>query len=660
MPFDIDQYKQLFIEEAKEHIDNLTRGLLIVERDPGNVDAINVLFRSAHTLKGSSAMMGFRDIAELTHKMEDILDGLRKGGRVSSELVNVLLECVDALNYRLDKLQNGIDEEINITSLIEKLNRFQNTFEDSKPQGKVEGEKKTGDFGKHEGQMYQVNVKLSGDCIFRALRACMIMDRLAEKGEIIKTFPSREDIEKDKVDHEIKVLLRSNASVDELRKCIESICEVESVIILQVKNAEDVFAQKACEHREDSYKSTFDARVSQTVRIHFKHLDKLMNLVGELVINKIALLQAISTSNQEYLKRVAGSIDRLVTELQDLVTRIRMVPVSQIFDRFPRLVRDLSLKKNKKVELVMEGREIEVDRTVLDEIGEPLVHLIRNCIDHGIELPEERIKCGKNPVGLIRLVARREGDHVLIEVEDDGAGIDPEKIKRTAVEKGFLSIDEVNKMSREQLINLIFLPGFSTAKQVTETSGRGVGMDVVKTKIESLGGFVSLKTEIGKGTKVTLKLPLTVAIIKSLLVSVAGHVFAVPSSQVSEVIRVDSSSIKSLGMMEVIEVRGRIIPLLRLSNLLNLNGGERQNHHEVIVTNADNEGRCYGFVVDSVLRLQEILIKPLDPTLSGLKEFSGATILGDGQVVLVLDIPKLISKRNAKRGQEKLSLKACT
>ncbi|MBS7659670.1 chemotaxis protein CheA, partial [Candidatus Bathyarchaeota archaeon] len=468
------------------------------------------------------------------------------------------------------------------------------------------------------------------------------------------------DIERDNVGHEIRILIRSNVGDIDLRKCVESICEVESVSIMQVRNAEEFTNHgRACEQREDSYKPMFDTRISQTVRIHFKHLDKLMNLVGELVINKIALLQAISSSNQEYLKRVAGSIDRLVTELQDLVTRIRMVPVSQIFDRFPRLVRDLSLKKNKKVELLMEGREIEVDRTVLDEIGEPLVHLIRNCIDHGIEPPEERIKYGKNPVGLIRLVARREGDHVLIEVEDDGAGIDPEKIKRTAVERGFLSLDEVSKMSREQLINLVFIPGFSTAKQVTETSGRGVGMDVVKTKIESLGGFVSLKTEVGKGTKVTLKLPLTVAIIKSLLVNVAGQIFAIPSSQVSEVIRIDASDIKSLGTMEVIEVRGHVIPLLRLSSLLNLNSGEAQNHHEVIVTNADNEGRCYGLVVDSVLRLQEILIKPLDSTLSCLKEFSGATILGDGQVVLVLDIPKLISKRNAERNQERLSLKAC-
>ncbi|MBC7130175.1 chemotaxis protein CheA, partial [Candidatus Bathyarchaeota archaeon] len=385
-------------------------------------------------------------------------------------------------------------------------------------------------------------------------------------------------------------------------------------------------------------------------------LDKLMNLVGELVINKIALLQAVSTNKQDYLKRVAGSIDRLVTELQDLVTRIRMVPVSQIFDRFPRLVRDLSLKKNKKVDLIMEGREIEVDRTVLDEIGEPLVHIIRNCIDHGIEPPEERVKCGKNPVGRIKLVARREGDHVFIEVEDDGSGIDPEKIKKTAVERGFLSPVEADKLSRDQLINLIFTPGFSTAKEVTDTSGRGVGMDVVKTKIESLGGTVTLKTERGKGTKIVLKLPLTVAIIKSLLVKVADQVFAIPSSQVSEVIRIKGDAIKTLGMMEVIEVRGRIIPLLRLSRLLNLNGVDLPDPFEVIVTNADSEGKCYGFIVDSVLRLQEILIKPLDSTLSSLKEFSGATILGDGQVVLVLDIPKLISKKNEKKQKVALQL----
>ncbi|MEM3161591.1 MAG: chemotaxis protein CheA [Candidatus Bathyarchaeia archaeon] len=568
MSIDMSQYRQLFIEEAREHIDNMTRALLAVEKDPKNTDALNSLFRSAHTLKGSSAMMGFKDIADLTHAMEDVFDKLRKGESVGTELVNIIFECIDALTNRLDQLQNGIDVLMETETLVEKLKTCAKTMETS-----VKVEDKT--------------VK-------------------------------RKSTRSEKIDKSTFETKRIQAAEDELEKN-EQLAEVSEML------------------------RPFDFRSTQTIRIHFKQLDKLMNLTGELVINKIALLQAVSMNKYEQLKRVSGAMDRLITELQELVTRIRMVPVSQIFDRFPRLVRDLSLKKGKKVELIMEGKDIEVDRTVLDEIGEPLVHLIRNCVDHGIEYPEERIKLGKPPTGLIKLSAHRESDHVIIEIEDDGAGIDPEVVKKVAVEKGFVSKFEVEKMSDDQLINMIFIPGFSTAKEVTETSGRGVGMDVVKTKVESLGGSIQLKTEVNKGTKVTLRLPLTVAIIKSLLVEVNGQTFAIPSSHISEVVRMPKKEVKDLGMIEVIEVRGKVVPLLKLHDLLKLNNPRQTDHYEVVLTNVDREGLKYGIIVDSVLRLQEILIKPLDENLLNVKGFSGATILGDGQVVLVLDIHKLIN-----------------
>ncbi|MEM2111881.1 MAG: chemotaxis protein CheA [Candidatus Bathyarchaeia archaeon] len=568
MSIDMSQYRQLFIEEAREHIDNMTRALLAVEKDPKNTDALNSLFRSAHTLKGSSAMMGFKDIADLTHAMEDVFDKLRKGESVGTELVNIIFECIDALTNRLDQLQNGIDVLMETETLVEKLKTCAKTMETS-----VKVEDKT--------------VK-------------------------------RKSTRSEKIDKSTFETKRIQAAEDELEKN-EQLAEVSEML------------------------RPFDFRSTQTIRIHFKQLDKLMNLTGELVINKIALLQAVSMNKYEQLKRVSGAMDRLITELQDLVTRIRMVPVSQIFDRFPRLVRDLSLKKGKKVELIMEGKDIEVDRTVLDEIGEPLVHLIRNCVDHGIEYPEERIKLGKPPTGLIKLSAHRESDHVIIEIEDDGAGIDPEVVKKVAVEKGFVSKFEAEKMSDDQLINMIFIPGFSTAKEVTETSGRGVGMDVVKTKVESLGGSIQLKTEVNKGTKVTLRLPLTVAIIKSLLVEVNGQTFAIPSSHISEVVRMPKKEVKDLGMIEVIEVRGKVVPLLKLHDLLKLKNPRQTDHYEVVLTNVDREGLKYGIIVDSVLRLQEILIKPLDENLLNVKGFSGATILGDGQVVLVLDIHKLIN-----------------
>jgi two-component system chemotaxis sensor kinase CheA len=386
-----------------------------------------------------------------------------------------------------------------------------------------------------------------------------------------------------------------------------------------------------------------EIRSAQTVRVKFEQLDKLMNWVGELVISKIALLQVASDNKNADLKRIAENIDRLTSDLQDLVMQVRMVPVGQVFDRFQKFVRDLALNKGKTVDLVMEGRDIEVDRTILDEIGEPLLHLLRNSIDHGIETLEERIKVNKNPVGKIRLSARRDGDHVIIEVEDDGAGINLEKIKKAAVQRGFAHIDEVDKMNGEQLVSMIFLPGFSTANEVTETSGRGVGMDVVKTKIAALGGTVHIETRLGQGTKTSIKLPLTLAIIQAILVKDSGQTFTIPTSQVSEIVRAEKSDIKLLGRTEAIVVRGHVIPVVHLHKLLGLEGSNEEDL-ELLITYLGDEETKLGLVVDSVLRQQDILVKPLSETLTGIKGISGATILGDGQVVLVLDVGQFTGK----------------
>ncbi len=386
-----------------------------------------------------------------------------------------------------------------------------------------------------------------------------------------------------------------------------------------------------------------DQAATQTVRVKFDQLDKLMNWVGELVINKIALLQITSDNRNDQLKHVTENIDRLTADLQDLVMEVRMVPVSQVFDRFPRLVRDLSLKKGKKIDLVMEGKDIEVDRTVLDEIGEPLIHLLRNSVDHGVETPEDRVKINKNETGTIKLSAQRNGNQVIIEIQDDGAGIDPEKLKESALKKGFASQAELEKMNKEQLINLIFLPGFSTAKVVTETSGRGVGMDVVKTKISALAGTVHIESQVGQGTKTTIKLPITLAIIQAILVKDTTQTFAIPTSQVSEIVRVNKTDVKSLGKTNAIIVRDRVIPMVHLHQLLGL-PDSNEDELELLITYLGDENTKMGIVVDSVLRQQDILVKSLNETFAGVKGISGATILGDGQVVLVLDVGQLVNK----------------
>jgi len=434
---------------------------------------------------------------------------------------------------------------------------------------------------------------------------------------------------------------------EKIKNTLRNISEIAKV---EIKEFCDGSLEKEDKKFDTTPKGTREVEIGlqsvRTVKVRTEQLDKLMNLVGELVINKIQLLKIASDYRLEPLKHCLSSIDRLTRELQDVVMQIRMVPIAQIFDRFPRLVRDLSRREGKKVNFIMKGREIEVDRTVLEEIGEPLIHLLRNAIDHGIEPPDVRIKRGKPPEGTVKLIAERRRDSIIITVEDDGAGIDPEKVRRSAVEKGLISQSEAEKLGKEQLINLVFLPGLSTSSKVTETSGRGVGLDVVKNKIVSLGGNVRLETEVGKGTKVTLTLPLSLAIIEAMLVKVTDQTYAIPISFVSEIASVKKENVKKLGNIEATIIRGKVIPLIQLRELLNLPLSESRNLTTVII---NREPINFGLVVDSVIGLQEIVTKPLHESLMKIEGIGGVTILGDGQVILILDPIGLLSRRKRKK-----------
>jgi two-component system, chemotaxis family, sensor kinase CheA len=662
MSLDNDQYKQLFIEEAKEHIENLTKCLLSLEKDSQNKEVINTLFRSAHTLKGSSGMMGYKDFQELTHSMEDVFDNMRKGKSPSSDLISILLECVDALSLRLNNIQNLVEGEIEVLQLKEKLHtseKFSATEKKDNPNlTKNPEEKSITEVSKSEKDIitkaqssgdpsYIVDLNFSKDCSFKSIRASMVISKIGELAEVVKTIPDQKELDEEKLSQGLKIFVSSKANEQALEKCARQILEVEQVTVHCISKEMTSKDSSPGVAVSEEAKVVSEVRSAQTVRVKFDQLDKLMNWVGELVINKIALLQVTADSKNEGLKRITENIDRLTADLQDLVMEVRMVPVSQVFDRFPRLVRDLSLKKGKKIELVMNGRDIEIDRTVLDEIGEPLIHLLRNSIDHGIETPMERESANKNCVGTIRLSAQRNGDHVIVEIEDDGAGIDPEKVKQSALKKGFITESEAEKMTTDKLVNLIFLPGFSTAKEITDTSGRGVGMDVVKTKISALGGTVQLETKVGKGTKTIIKLPLTLAIIQAILVNDSTQTFAIPTSQVSEIVQAQRSEIKSLGKTDGIVVRGHVIPVVHFLKLLGIVGEEEENI-ELVITYLGDENSKLGLAVDSVLRQQDILVKSLNGTLQGIKGVSGATILGDGQVVLVLDVGQFVSRTQKK------------
>jgi len=662
LTLDNEQYRQLFIEEAKEHVEILTKSLLILEKDPKNTDVLNMLFRSAHTLKGSSGMMGFKDFQELTHAMEDVFDGMRKGGQSSSDLTSILLECVDALTLRLERIQSRQQEEIDVRSYVERLRCASQTVQ-ANTQNKTSSPEKTPtepaetQFNEKEmttmkeaqasgEKCYTIELKFTNDCTFKSIRANMVLAKLAQLAKIVKTSPSTNEIKEENIGSGFKITVTTSSEEHEIQECAKSVCEIEQVDITPVSLSHLDQKEVRGTAQTSEEKTLAEARSTQTIRVKFDQLDKLMNWVGELVINKIALLQVTAGSKHDELKRISGNIDRLTADLQDLVMEVRMVPVSQVFDRFPRLIRDLSLKKGKKIDLVMDGREIEVDRTVLDEIGEPLIHLLRNGIDHGIEAPNEREKNNKNPTGKIRLSAKRKGDHIIIEIEDDGAGINPEKVKESAINKGFITEAEAGRMTKEQLTNLIFLPGLSTAKEVTETSGRGVGMDVVKTKISALGGTVRLETHEGSGTKVTIRLPLTLAIIQAILVRDSGQTYAIPANQVSEMVRIRKGEMKPLGGINAVVVRGQVMPVLHLHELLKLKGSTDEEDIELLVTFIGDEEKKLCLAVDSVVRQQDILIKSFNDALSNIRGVSGATILGDGQVVLVLDVAQFINRTN--------------
>ncbi len=657
MSLDNDQYRQLFIEEAKEHIETITKSMLILEKDPANQEIINMLFRSAHTLKGSSGMMGFKDFQQLTHDMEDVFDGMRKGNKPNSNLISLLLECVDALSKRLENIENKTDGEIAVAELSKRLksSALPSTLIDRKTPcnetlSQIEfnaDEKQILKTAQSKGeQCYWLDSKFSEDCAFKTVRANMLLEKVSALATIVKTFPAMIELSEEELGHGFQMAVTSKCSEKELENCAQQVCEIKQVKVSEIEPASPQKEEsKSTSLAAEEAKLLADVRSAQTIRVKFDHLDNLMNWVGELVINKIALLQvtADSRNGNEGLKRITENIDRLTADLQDLVMKVRMVPVSQVFDRFPRLIRDLSLKKGKQIDLLMDGREIEVDRTILDEIGEPLIHLLRNSVDHGIEKPEDRKKCNKPPTGKITLSAQRNGDQVIIEVKDDGAGIDPEKIKTAALKKRFAKQSELEKMSNEQLVNMIFLPGFSTASEVNETSGRGVGMDVVKTKITALGGTVHIESQIGKGTRTSIKLPLTLAIIQAILVTDTGQTFAIPTSQVSEIVRVKKSEIKSLGKSNAIIIRDHVIPIVHLHQLLSLSG-KNDDELELLITYLGDENTKLALAVDSVLQQQDILVKALNKTLSKIKGISGATILGDGQVVLVLDVCQLVNK----------------
>ena len=622
---DMVEYKEMYAVESAEHLRTMNDALLCLEKNPQNDENINVLFRAAHTLKGMSATMGYTNIAELTHKMENFMDRIRKNEmRLDPEAIDVLFESFDMLEKMVEAPEDSA--QCDISPLVQKLVLMTNM--------------KNCDIKKPDQgcKVFDVTVTLHESCTLKSARSTVVIRNLSELGKILEMSPPARDIEDEKFDKEFRVTISTEHDPKDVENAIKRISEISKVEVILKEGQPTVPEIK--DKKQEKERNRAAVKSIQTVRVGIERLDSLMNLVGELVINKIRLMQLTSENNFHILEETLASLDRLTNELQEEVIASRMVPMEQIFNRFPRMIRDLAKKEAKEIELIMTGSDIELDRTVQDEVGDPLVHILRNCIDHGIEPPEIRKQQGKNPIGTITLTARREKNYVVIEIEDDGKGMDPEKFREVVVKKGIMTKEEVAKLSDTEVLNISYLPGFSTAEKVTEVSGRGVGMDVVKTKIESMGGTVSIESKIGKGTKISLKLPLTVAIIQSQMVQVGKDIYAIPISNVIRGVAIRKDQIKTIRSEEVVIVRGEVVPLVRLHKLF---GFDSNDSNELIVVVVERNGVNIGLVVDRLIGKQEIIIKNLDNRLlKGLKGFAGATIMGDGNVALILDVGTLL------------------
>ncbi|CCJ33777.1 chemotaxis protein CheA [Caloramator australicus] len=653
---DMSQYLDIFLEESEENIQRLNEGLLSLEKNPDDKEIINSIFRAAHTLKGMAASMAFERVADLTHKMENVLDKIRNDQlNVNSDIITLLFKCVDKLQEMIENIREKGTEDAEVEEIIEALKNIEKGKAASITEKKVELEIEFNEYDKDiiksalekNYNVLKINVTIYKDSILKSARAFLVYKTLEELGEIIKSVPSIEDLEQENFENQFYLILITQKSEKDIKSKIEGISEVEKVEVERVKIKKDdrkeETVEKVEENKQKDVVNTSEVKeedkntkkVSQSVRVDLERLDKFMNLVGELVIHRTRLEQISRDFKSQELHETLEQVGRITTDLQDLVMKVRMLPIEKVFNRFPRMVRDLAQELGKEIEFVMKGEDTELDRTVIDEIGEPLVHLLRNAIDHGIETPEERIKQGKSSKGTVKLVAYQEGNKAVIKVEDDGRGLDVNKIKKKANQLGI----NTDGMSEQDIRNLIFLQGFSTSEKVTDISGRGVGMDVVKTKITSLGGSIEVQSEVGKGTAFIIRLPLTLSIIQALLVKVSEETFAISLGFIDRVIKINLSEIKISNNKEVIIYRNNVIPLIRLSEKLNLMEVELEEKFCVIVKVGE---KTVGLLVDSLLGQQEIVIKPLGKLLQKQKEYVGATILGDGLVTLILDVAALV------------------
>ncbi|PWW39789.1 MULTISPECIES: chemotaxis protein CheA [Paenibacillus] len=684
---DMNQYLSMFIDESNDHLQSLNENMLQLEGSPEDLGIVQVIFRSAHTLKGMAATMGFEDLASLTHKMENVLDLVRNEKlKMQDFIFDTLFKSLDALETMVQDITEGGEGKADVSSIVASLQAIESGEWTGGTAPVAEVNQSSGtttpsaveldefqysvlDQSIAEGhRVLYIEVLVSEQSQLKGVRAYMVFDLLERSGEVVKSFPTVQDIEQEKFERSFSLYYITTKEAQELEKGIMSISEIESAKVIQLDQetlqqmtnqaaatAEveaapvpapvDASPEPDSSSKEEPKKPAATktaapkqaAAPSRTIRVDIERLDVLMNLFSELLIDRSRLEQLASETGNNDLSDTVAHLSRVSTDLQNIVLKLRMVPVDTVFNRFPRMIRDLAKTLDKKIDLVITGAETELDRTVIDEIGDPLVHLLRNAVDHGVESIAERVAAGKPEMGTVNLRAFHSGNHVFIEIEDDGKGIYRDNLLRTAVKRGVVTEEQGAKMSDDEVNQLLFAPGFSTADKISDISGRGVGLDVVKSKITSLGGNVTIHSTPGKGTNFSVQLPLTLSIIAAMLVRLGSEKYAVPLSSIVETAIVQREQVRNIHGNKMITFRESLIPYLSLSEVFGVpdfNDADEQETEIVVIRKGE---RLAAVAVEEFIGQSEIVLKSMGTYLPSIEGISGATILGDGQVALILD-----------------------
>ncbi len=665
---DTSEYMPMFLAEAQEHLQELNLAVVALEDDPSNQETVDGIFRIAHSLKGMSATMGFAAIAELTHVMEDVFELLRKrSGGLQKDVITAVLACLDALEGAVESIESTGKENLNPQPLIDQLHAL---IRERTPEQALEraGGVQRLDAAviaavRAEGRrILHVRVRLDEDVQMPAVRAHMVLAALNGHGETIGSIPAPDAIENFEgrvidawiVSDDDESLVAKNATrvsdvdsveVDEMLDEPEPVALPDAALPAdrdEVIASSPTAAAGADEQAQPAKSPTAPAAGSghsaaRTVRVDAERLDTLMHLMGELVIHRTAVEAYTAAIDSPELQHAVQNLTRSSQALQSMVMQVRMIPVDVVFMRFPRLVRDLSTKLGKEIELDLVGRETELDRTVVDSLGDPLVHLVRNSLDHGIEPTHERLAAGKPASGTLTIAARHAGGSVVIEVRDDGRGVDPQAVARKAVERGLLDEDAAKSLDTKGAIELLFTAGFSTAETTSDISGRGVGMDAVRTKIRELGGEVIMDSTPGKGTCAQIRLPLTLAIVSALQVDIAGAPFAIPIDRVERTLRLGEHTVRQIAGRRVLSLEDGVLPLLEGAATF---GRRTVNEHDLVVIVRGQDKRL-GLTVDELIGQRELVTRPLPPIVSEGQAVSGGAVLADGQIALIVDCDAL-------------------